>query len=251
METWAFIGGAGFLTGVLAGAVGIGGILLVPVLVFAGGMPIHQAAGIGIVSSLTNGLSSTMAHRKGRRVNVRIGLVAAAGAVVAGAVSGWLSAFVSAQALKAFYLIAVLSALALVSPVATPAEDAEPRGGLIALGIGTITGIVAGLTGVGGGFIQVPMLARIARMRIHSAVGTSQFIVLFGTTAGFVGKLATAQVPFPEAGIVVLGGMLGAQLGARFSGRISPGRLRGIFAVLLIITAARVAVDLFGLPAWT
>jgi uncharacterized membrane protein YfcA len=230
----------------LAGTIGIGGILLVPLLVFGAGMPIHAAAGVAIVGSLTNSLSAMVAHRREGRINVRLGLVAALGAVVAGAVGGWTSAFVSSKTLTAFYLVAVLAALALVAPVKVPAETAEPRGRLIALAIGTITGFVGGMTGVGGGFIQVPLLSRVARLRMHVAVGTSQFIVLFGTSAGFLGKLATAQVPFPETLIVVAGGMLGAQLGTRFSGRISARGLRGAFSILLVLTALRVAVDLFG-----
>lgn len=245
MDAWPVLVGAGLATGVLAGTVGIGGILLAPLLVFGAGMPIHAAAGVSIVGTLTNNLSATVAHRRARRVDVRLGLVAALGAVTAGAVGGWTSAFVSSKALTAFYLVAVLVALALVAPIKVPPETAEPRGRLVALAIGAITGFVAGMIGVGGGFIQVPLLSRVARLRMHVAVGTSQFVVLFGASAGFLGKLVTAQVPFPEALIVVAGGALGAQLGARFSGRLSASRLRGAFAMLLVITALRVAADLF------
>ncbi|MBI2321970.1 MAG: sulfite exporter TauE/SafE family protein [Chloroflexi bacterium] len=249
MEQWPILVLSGFGAGFLAGAIGLGAIVLVPLLVFVAGLPIHAAAGASIANTFAAAVSALVAHRRRRRVHVRIGLIAAAGALVGGGTGGLASALVSGQMLTAFYLTVVLVALALVAPVEQAAEPTEPpRGGIVALSIGLTVGLIGGMIGVGGGFIQVPLLVRAARMRMHEAVGTSLFIALFGTAAGFSGKLVTGQVPFPEALIVLAGGMTGGQLGARLSGRFNARVLRGAFALVLLLIAARVAADLFGWP---
>lgn len=249
MERWPILVFSGFGAGFLAGAMGLGAILLVPLLMFGAGMPIHAAAGASIANTFVAAMSAVIAHRRRRRVHVRIGLVAAAGALIGGGAGGFASSLVSGQMLTAFYLIVVLIALGLVAPLEQAAEPTEPpRGGFIALSIGLTVGFIGGMIGVGGGFIQVPLLVRAARMRMHEAVGTSLFIALFGTAAGFSGKLVTGQVPFPEALVVLTGGIAGGQLGARLSGRFNARVLRSAFAVVLLLIAARVAADLFGWP---
>lgn len=252
MERWPILVLSGLGTGFMAGAMGLGAILLVPLLIFGAGLPIHAASGASIANTFAAAVSALLAHGRRRRIHVRIGLIAAAGAILGGGAGGLASAFVSGQMLTAFYLAVVLLAMGLVAPIEQAMEPtAPPRGGIVALAIGLSVGFIGGMIGVGGGFIQVPLLVRVARMRMHEAVGTSLFIALFGTTAGFLGKLITGQVPFPEALIVVAGGISGGQLGARMSGRFNARILRSAFALVLLVVAVRVAADLFGWPPKT
>ena len=81
------------------------------------------------------------------------------------------------------------------------------------------------------------------RVPVRLSIGTSLAMAGAGALLGFVGKLATGQVPFIAAAAVVAGSLPGASLGAHLSRRAPVGVLRVILGALIALAALRVWID--------
>ena len=115
--------------------------------------------------------------------------------------------------------------------------------------LGMAVGILTMLLGVGGGFIMVPAMIFLLGMGTQVVVGTSLFQILFVTIATtMVHAMTTGAVDIVLAGLLLLGSVTGAQIGARFAQRVKPEYPRMALAVIVLLVAARMAVDLFIRP---
>jgi uncharacterized protein len=109
----------------------------------------------------------------------------------------------------------------------------------LAVGGGFVASLAAGLFGVGGGVLLVPLLVFGLRRPQHVAHATSLVAILFTAVSGTVRFAVDGAVLFPAAAVLAVGGITGAQFGARLLPRISELRLRRGFALLLLVIAAR------------
>ena len=111
--------------------------------------------------------------------------------------------------------------------------------------LGFVTGILTILLGVGGGFVMVPAMLYLLGMGAQVVVGTSLFQILFVTIAStMVHSLTTKAVDIVLAVLLLLGSVVGAQLGARFAQKLKPEYLRLLLSVLVLIVAVRLAIGL-------
>jgi uncharacterized membrane protein YfcA len=106
----------------------------------------------------------------------------------------------------------------------------------LALGFGV--GILTVLLGVGGGFILVPAMIYLLGMSTRVVVGTSLFQILFVTAmTTLIHALTTQAVDIVLAGLLLIGSVVGAQLGTRLASRLPPDWLRlGLAAVILALS---------------
>jgi uncharacterized protein len=117
------------------------------------------------------------------------------------------------------------------------------RGGRRELALTLVGGfgasLAAGLFGVGGGVLLVPLLVIGLRRPQHVAHATSLVAILFTAVSGTARFAIDGAVAFPAAALLAVGGITGAQFGARLLPRISEVRLRRAFGVLLLVVAGR------------
>lgn len=111
-----------------------------------------------------------------------------------------------------------------------------------ALAIGLIAGFIGGLFGVGGGIIVVPGLVLLLGFTQHRASGTSTATIVASSAAAVVGFAGSGEVDIPAALVLVTGATLGAWLGARHLDRIPELWLLRGFILLMVFTAARLAL---------
>ncbi len=109
--------------------------------------------------------------------------------------------------------------------------------GMFALASGV--GVVAGLFGVGGGILLVPLLVLLFGFEQHRAQGVSLEALVPPTgLLAFLNYARAGEVDW-KVGLVVMPGMIaGALLGGRLALRISPQRMRRMFAALLFLLGA-------------
>ncbi len=114
--------------------------------------------------------------------------------------------------------------------------------GWAAVGGGVAAGLVAGMFGVGGGVLLVPLIVLVLKRPQHVAHATSLVAVTLAATAG-VSRFAVDGAVAPVGGLLLaVGAITGARLGAAFLPRISEGWLRRLFAGVLIVLAIRFLV---------
>lgn len=111
--------------------------------------------------------------------------------------------------------------------------------------LGIVIGILTTLMGVGGGFILVPAMLYVLGMSAGVVVGTSLFQILFTTMAAtMMHALTTRAVDIVLAGLLLLGSVTGAQVGAKIATTAKPEILRLILAALVLGVAIAMAFQL-------
>ncbi|MGH1558197.1 sulfite exporter TauE/SafE family protein [Caulobacter segnis] len=115
--------------------------------------------------------------------------------------------------------------------------------------LGVFVGILSAVMGVGGGFILVPAMIYLLRMPAPVVVGTSLFQIVITTSLTSVLQAGRNQtVDIVLATLLLIGGVIGAQLGARASGRFRAEELRALLALLVLAVGLRMGADLFLKP---
>ncbi len=115
-------------------------------------------------------------------------------------------------------------------------DSARPNVLLLA-GIGLGAGILSGLFGVGGGIVMVPAMVLLAGMAQQRASATSLASIVPIAAVGAIIFGRADSVDLPAAGVLVIGSLVGVQIGARLMSRIGDDRLRIGFAVFMIAVA--------------
>lgn len=109
----------------------------------------------------------------------------------------------------------------------------------VALAGGAAAGLAAGMFGVGGGVLLVPLLTLVLGRPQHVAHATSLVAVSLAAVAGTVRFGLDGAVAVPGALALAAGAVTGARLGARFLPKVSEGGLRRLFGVVLLVLALR------------
>ncbi len=117
----------------------------------------------------------------------------------------------------------------------------------VVLGVGLITGVLAGFLGVGGGFIRMPMLVYIIGVPTHVAVGTDLFEIIISAGYGTLTHALKGNVDILVALVMQTGAAVGAQIGAVSTSFVAGPRIRLLFSTLPLIGAILVLIRLFGL----
>jgi uncharacterized membrane protein YfcA len=277
--------GLGAVVGFISGLFGIGGgFLMTPVLVFLGIPPAVAVASESghVAASSVSGLS---AYSRRREVDFRMGGVMAAGGVV-GAIIG-VEIFRILRLLGQAELVVSLSYLVFLGVIGAlmlneslgailrrrRGDPPKPRGDrrpmwlyglplkmkfpasrlyisvIPPVALGLFVGILSAIMGVGGGFILVPAMVYLLRMPARVVVGTSLFQIIITTTAAMVLQAGRNQtVDIVLSVLLLAGGVLGAQLGARASGRFRAEELRALLAIIVLLVGLRMGLGLFITP---
>lgn len=103
--------------------------------------------------------------------------------------------------------------------------------------IGALAGALSGLLGIGGGVIMVPAFAQVARMEVKRAIATSLVCVGAFAVPGTLTHTLLGHVDWRVVGLLVLGAIPGARLGAVLTIRIDEDRLRPVVGAFLGVTA--------------
>jgi uncharacterized membrane protein YfcA len=249
-----FLIGAG--GGALSGLLGIGGgIVTAPLLLylprFFGLEPLtmHVVGGLTISQALFASLCGGVGHWRSGNVDRRMAAVMSGvifvSALAGGAGSRW---FGHRFLLGLFLLLSLTAAVLILLPhprdagtAYVPGSFSTAKAGAIALGVG----LLGGLVGQGGSFILIPLAVTVLKVPLRIAMGSNMAIIFCASLAGFLGKAATGQVPLLLAGALLAGILPGALVGVSLSRRVPTGVLRGALAALILVSCARMALDLF------
>ena len=227
---------------------GLGGALIyLPVLTWAG-FPVKEVA--IPLALLLNGLTTLIAlvpYFQGRLVDWKGGLGMTIGAFVFAPIGALASRAVPVRLLLALFAVAVVVAalrMLLTSRKPEP-KDLMPLRKRLIIGaaVGIMAGFMAGLLGIGGGFIMSPLLMWMG-YETKRAVATSAFAVTFSSFSGFAGHVAQGHINPGLTLILAVAVLVGAFTGSRFMvKKANSSGVKQVFAVVLFGIAAKL---LFG-----
>ncbi|MFN3523591.1 MAG: sulfite exporter TauE/SafE family protein [Phenylobacterium sp.] len=275
----------GAAVGFISGLFGIGGgFLMTPVLVFLGIPPVVAVASEANHVAASS-MSSVIAYGRRRAVDFRMGGVLAAGGAVGSFIGvevfRWLRLLGQADlvvSLSYLLFLGVIGGLMLTESLGailrrrrgeTPAPRRDrrpvwlyglpfkvrfPRSRLYIsiippVILGLFVGILSAIMGVGGGFILVPAMVYILRMPAGVVVGTSLFQIIITTSLTSVLQAGRNQsVDIVLATLLLVGGVLGAQLGAKASARFRAEELRALLGLIVLFMGLQMGLGLFVRP---
>lgn len=231
----------GVSAGLLIGCAGIGGVIVVPVLVYLAGVPVHVAIAAAMCAFLVSGVVGTYVFAKAR--SIRWGMTAWmwAGAVPA-AFAGAL--FASAVAppfieLAIGALTAASGAHVLIRGMGAEAAEGRALSKPALASIGTVTGFASAMTGTGGPLVLVPILVWL-EIPVLAAVGLAQAIQLPIAVAATGGNVLAGTLDIELGLLLGLGLALGTWAGAQAAHALPRAALRRFVSSLLVLVGGAI-----------
>lgn len=276
------LGGAvGFLSGVFG--VG-GGFLLTPLLIFIG-VPHTVAVASSANQVVGASVSGALAHWRRGNIDFHMGVVLLVGGFAGSAAGVSIFAVLRrmgqidlAISLAYALLLGTLGTLMLAESSRAMLRLRRPGAGrhklhqhtwlhglpfkmrfrrsklyisaLLPLSLGFFVGILSAVMGVGGGFVMVPAMIYILGMPTAVVPGTSLFQIIFvAASVTVLQAVENGAVDAVLALVLLVGGVIGAQLGTRFGALLRGEQLRALLALLVLAVAAKLVFDLTLRPA--
>ncbi len=236
----------GLLAGLLSGLFGVGGgTVIVPLLVLFLHFNQRLGAGTSLAAIVPTATVGVISYAISGSVAWIPALILAAGAVVGAQIGTRLLPRISQTALRwgfVGFLVVVIVSLFLVIPSRDAEFELHLLNGLALVGVGVVTGILAGLIGVGGGVIVVPILMLAFGTSDLVAKGTSLLMMIPTAISGTIGNLRNRNVDLVAAGIIGVSACATTALGAWLATLIDPLVGNILFAAYLVVIAVQMAV---------
>lgn len=235
---------AGVVAGISSGLFGIGGgLVVVPILVLVLHLEQKVASATSVTSIVVSASAAAVPFVLQGQVDLRAALAMFAGASL-GAVGGarLVDRLSSRVIAGIFVLVAATAAVRLFSTPSPPQVEALTlgAGSVVALVVvGSAAGLLAALLGVGGGVVFVPALSILFGAPQHLAQGTSLVTIVPTTAVAAVAHARAGRVDWPLAGTIAAGGLISGSVSGVLALATAPDLLRRLFAVLLVVVAAR------------
>lgn len=233
---------ASVLIGISLGLIGGGGsILTVPVLVYLFGMDAFLATEYSLFIVGVSSTVGSISYFKNGLVNFKIALIFGVPSVISIFLTRtYLLPLIPEQLLtikdftitKNIFLLLVFAVLMIFASYKmitskTSAEISENSSAqsniALAVGQGTIVGILTGLVGAGGGFMIIPALVNLLKLPMKTAIGTSLVIIALNSLIGFSSSMTNVNIEWTLllsiAAIAIAGIIIGSQLSKKIDGK--------------------------------
>ncbi len=275
----------GTFVGFLSGMFGVGGgFLSTPFLIFIG-IPPAVAVGTQASQLVASGMAGTIGHWRKGNVDLKIGGVMLGGGIIGSFVGilifkllQYLGQIDLAISILYIFLLCSIGTMMMIEVVGSflkrktskeafnkfnrkrffdnwPYKMHFPKSrlhvsALMPGGIGFLAGVMSSIMGIGGGFFIVPAMIYILGMSTLLAAGTSLFQIIFiAASSTIMHATMNNTVDLLLATILMIGGVIGAQIGVYFGRKIQANHARFILAVLVLVVGAQLAFQLFIQPS--
>lgn len=223
---------------------GLGGSLLyIPVFTWFG----FEMKSVGIPTGLLlNGvtaLSAAIYYLRARMVDVRGAVPLIVTSFVSAPLGAMCTRYVSTDTLKVLFALGMIVAGAKMLWSSSSEDPTEllpfGRRALLTGTAGLFIGFVAGLLGIGGGFLFVPMLIAVG-YPTKQAAATSAFVVVFSSFSGFAGHVAEGHFDWRVMVLGLVAVIIGSQIGAKVMTEKMKARwIKQAFGILLLLVAGK------------
>ena len=277
--------GIGSLVGMIMGMVGIGGgFLLTPLMIFFG-IPSPVAVASVANQLVAPSVSGVLSYWKSSNVDFKMGIILLIGGVIGSSIGVLIFNFLNNLGhldlvIKLSYVL-FLSIIGSLMFIESSRLILRVRKGKISRGklhqhnwlhglpfktrfrksklyisvllpllIGIIVGILAALMGTGGGFIIVPAMIYLLGMPTSLVVGTSLFQIIFVASNTTILQASQNQtVDIILAFLLLLGSVIGVQIGSKFSNFLKGEHLRFFLSIIILMVGFMLLIDLITTPS--
>jgi uncharacterized membrane protein YfcA len=245
----------GFVGSFVSGLVGVGGsiikypmLLYIPPLLGMAAFTAHEVSGISAIQVFFASIAGVWAYRKGGLLNKQL-IIYMGSSILIGSLIGSLgSSTLSENAVNIVYgTLAVIAAVMMFLP--KKKVDDNPMHEVtfnkpLAAGLALLVGIGSGIVGAAGGFLLVPIMLTVLHIPTRMTIATSLAVTFISSIGGTIGKIATGQIEYTSAIIMIIASVIAAPLGAKVSRSLNTNVLQIILALLILATAIKTWIDI-------
>ncbi len=261
----------GFLAGVAAGLLGIGGGLMILAMMsglqlmwpqmISGGLSFAQLTGFAALQSFTASVSATTVHAIGKRICYKTSLLLGGVALLGGYIGGRWSVLWNETALR--LLMAAMLIILMVfywvktakntSSAVTTVDPSSPSdlksvsllSWTVCFAVAFVTGVAAGLLGIGGSVFLIPLMVGLLWVPLSHSSGSGSATAVLIAGASVVGKAQAGLIDWPHALLMAGAGLVGGAVGAQWMPHIPPKMMRILFLIMMISATLNALSGLF------
>ncbi len=229
----------GLFSGLLAGILGIGGgTVLVPIIKSLGYSPVQAVATSSLAIIMTS-LSGSFQNWRAGNLNFKRVILLGLPSLLTAQIGVWIASEISPYILLiafACFLIANIFLSSFRKRVVAKGDNQKQliNNPLLArLFTGGVAGLLAGLFGIGGGVILVPLQMLLLGEKIKSAIQTSLGVIVITSISACIGHTSRGNILWLPGIILGTGGLIGAQISTRFLPRLPDRFVATSFNILL------------------
>jgi uncharacterized membrane protein YfcA len=259
----------GAAAGTLGALLGLGGgVFLIPFLVLALDVPMHQAIATSIVAVIATSSAGAAMNVERGTVNIRLGMlleiVTVAGALAGGITASYLDGTMLTK-IFAILLFGISGAMAIGGRIAKRVENRDEVTWTALSGeyfddavhtmvsyhvknlpgtmvVSLIAGNISGLLGLGGGIFKVPAMYLLSGIPMKAATATSNFMIGVTAAAGAFIYLAEGHLNVHIAAPAALGVLAGSMLGVKLSKVLKAESVKWTFVIVLLVVAIQLLI---------
>lgn len=233
--------------GLASGLFGVGGgIIILPALIYLLGFDTKRAAGTSLLAIVLPSIVGVVSYSLEGNVDVLLSALLAAGSIVGAPIGSWLLSKVRKRVVQwtfIAFIVAVIVSMFLVIPSRDAVVQIDILTGALLVVVGLLTGVTAGLLGIGGGVIVVPMLVLLFGASDLVAKGSSLLMIIATGLSGTIANIRRKNVD-PSAAIAIgLAAAAVTPFGVWLAGALSPQIANIVFACFLVLVIVRMVMD--------
>lgn len=237
----------GLSAGLLGGYLGLGGgIVMVPFLTAVLGIDIKQAVPVSVTAIVVNSFSSSNEYLKKGMVDIELVVMLAVFMVIGNISGSLLSDYIPAHYTQ--LLLTVLLVYTALSMLKSKKAGEKLSFSVnrnkylfITTFLALITGTLAGLVGIGGGVILVPVMYLIIGLPLTTARGTSALMIGFSSAAACLVYFLKGQIDFEIVSGVIAGIIIGGKLGGYLGTMAKPLVVKIMFLIIMLYLAFKLS----------
>lgn len=237
--------------GFVDSAAGGGGLISLPAYLFAG-LPVHYVYGTNKFSAACGTAFATANFFKNGAVNIKVGLLAAAGSFAGSALGAHIVLLLSDEALRTMMLVILPIAAVLILWRRNLPDENHDDGVLtvkkaaLALGIGLGIGLYDGIFGPGTGTFAIIAFTTVMGFDLRTAGGNAKVLNLASNCASLVTYLFSGMVLFSIGVPCAVSGIVGNLLGSHFALKRGARFIRPMMLVVLVLLLVKIFTDAVG-----
>ncbi|OGR67283.1 MAG: hypothetical protein A2081_01425 [Elusimicrobia bacterium GWC2_61_19] len=257
----------GVFIGLMGSAMGIGGgIFMVPFLVLALKVPIHQAVAASLVAIVATSSAVAAVNVERGLANIRLGITLEVTTALGSIVGALIASRLPSAAMQLMFALMLFPVSALMflkgrrphkpaeavpagaasvfdsgffDPAAAAHMPYSVRNMTPASFISFFAGSLSGLLGIGGGIVQVPVMNLLCGVPMKAAAATSNFIIGVSAAASAYVYFRQGVIPLELTAIIVVGVLIGSFLGIYALYKTRSEKLQLVFSALTLLVAVK------------
>jgi uncharacterized membrane protein YfcA len=241
---WLLLIFIGVISGSLAGLLGIGGGILLVSCLQANGFSYPEAIATSSFAIVITSVSGSYQNMRMGYLNLKKVIILAIPAMITSFIATYLVNILADSLLQFLFALLILINIYLTYLKQDLSKEKElytkinVNKNLAILLTGSLAGILAGIFGIGGGLVLVPLQMLFLNEKIKPAIQTSLAVIVFTSIFTTIGHYNNGNINFGTAILVGLGGLVGVQFSTRFLPTIPEKKIHLLYNTLLIALAS-------------